>query len=136
MIVYNNFKIKNKFKNSVIAIGNFDGVHRGHQKVLNQAKLTAKKNKLKVASLIDDNLDIEKQSFVNVKIITAKTFLKIKKQEHSKILILVCQQTIEIFDDIGVLFSSLEIVSCARLLNNILHQEFLFFVKKGIKITE
>lgn len=59
------------------------------------------KNKLKVTSLIDDNLDIEKQSFVNVKIITAKTFLKIKKQEHSKILILVCQQTIEIFDDIA-----------------------------------
>ena len=38
---------------------------------------------------------------MNVKIITAKTFLKIKKQEHSKILMLVCQQTIEIFDDIA-----------------------------------
>ena len=59
------------------------------------------KNKLKVTSLIDDNLDIEKQTFVNVKIITAKTFLKMKKQERSKILILVCQQTIEIFDNIA-----------------------------------
>ena len=41
--------LKNSKKNylkSVIAIGNFDGVHLGHQKVLNDAKLKAKKNNL------------------------------------------------------------------------------------------
>tara|TARA_B100001093_G_C26814039_1_gene1008860 strand:+ start:1136 stop:2044 length:909 start_codon:yes stop_codon:yes gene_type:complete len=48
MKVYNNLEIKKKHKNSVIAIGNFDGIHLGHQKVLKEAKKKAKKNKLKV----------------------------------------------------------------------------------------
>ena len=46
MKVYNNLKISKKHKNSVIAIGNFDGLHLGHQKVLRQAKQRATKNKL------------------------------------------------------------------------------------------
>ena len=46
MKVYNNTKINKKHKNSVIAIGNFDGVHVGHQKVLKQAYKKAKKNNL------------------------------------------------------------------------------------------
>jgi len=46
MKIYNNLNIKNHHKNSVIAIGNFDGIHLGHQKVILQAKQKAKKNKL------------------------------------------------------------------------------------------
>ena len=46
MRVYNNFNISKNHKNSVIAIGNFDGIHSGHQKVIMQAKKKAKKNKL------------------------------------------------------------------------------------------
>ena len=46
MKIYNNLKIKNHHKNAVIAIGNFDGIHLGHQKVLAQAKKKATKNKL------------------------------------------------------------------------------------------
>ena len=46
MQIYNNLKIKKKHKNSIVAIGNFDGIHLGHQKVINEAKKKAKKNKL------------------------------------------------------------------------------------------
>tara|TARA_A100001011_G_scaffold398033_1_gene500997 strand:+ start:4015 stop:4935 length:921 start_codon:yes stop_codon:yes gene_type:complete len=46
MKTYYNFNIKKKHKNSVIAIGNFDGIHLGHQKVILQAKKKAKKNNL------------------------------------------------------------------------------------------
>jgi len=47
MIIYKNLNIKKKHKNSVVAIGNFDGLHIGHQKVLKEAKQKAKKNNLK-----------------------------------------------------------------------------------------
>ena len=41
--VYNKFKIDNSEKNSIILIGNFDGLHLGHQKLFKQA-LKLKKN--------------------------------------------------------------------------------------------
>jgi riboflavin kinase/FMN adenylyltransferase len=47
MIVYKNLNIKKKHKNSVIAIGNFDGLHVGHQKVLKEARQKAKSKKLR-----------------------------------------------------------------------------------------
>ncbi len=40
--------VKNKIiKNSIIAIGNFDGVHKGHQEIFKLGKKIAKKNKTK-----------------------------------------------------------------------------------------
>ena len=38
-------RIVNKAKNSIVAIGNFDGVHIGHQEVINFAKSISKKKK-------------------------------------------------------------------------------------------
>jgi riboflavin kinase/FMN adenylyltransferase len=35
--LYNNFNIKNQHKGSIILIGNFDGLHLGHQKLFYQA---------------------------------------------------------------------------------------------------
>ena len=46
MKIYTNLNVSNNHKNSVIAIGNFDGIHLGHQKVIKQAKEKAKKNRL------------------------------------------------------------------------------------------
>ena len=46
MKIYNNANLNRKHRNGVIAIGNFDGLHLGHQKVLNEARQKAKKFKL------------------------------------------------------------------------------------------
>ena len=46
MRIYSNINLKKKHHRGVIAIGNFDGLHLGHQKVINQAKEKAKKKNL------------------------------------------------------------------------------------------
>ena len=46
MKTYNNLDLNVKHRSGVIAIGNFDGIHLGHQKVINEAKKKAKKKKL------------------------------------------------------------------------------------------
>ena len=51
MVNYNNFKIKNNHKNSIILIGNFDGLHLGHQKLFSLAKNYKKKFSLKIGVL-------------------------------------------------------------------------------------
>ncbi len=38
MKVFRSFSVPKKFNDSVIAIGNFDGLHLGHQEVINEAK--------------------------------------------------------------------------------------------------
>ena len=43
MKIYNNANLNTKHEGGVIAIGNFDGIHLGHQKVINEAKKKQKK---------------------------------------------------------------------------------------------
>ena len=45
---YNNFKISNIHKNSILLVGNFDGLHLGHQKLFKLAKKYKKKFNLKI----------------------------------------------------------------------------------------
>ena len=46
MKIYKNANLSKKHSGGVIAIGNFDGIHLGHQKVISEAKKKAKYNKL------------------------------------------------------------------------------------------
>ena len=52
--IYNNFKINKTHKNSIILIGNFDGLHLGHQKLFKQAKKHKEKIKLKLGVITFD----------------------------------------------------------------------------------
>ena len=47
MKIFNNTVISKKYKGCSLAVGNFDGVHTGHQKVFKYAKRFAKRDKLK-----------------------------------------------------------------------------------------
>ena len=46
MKIYRSTNLKNQHCKGVLAIGNFDGIHLGHQKVIKDAKQQANKNKL------------------------------------------------------------------------------------------
>ncbi len=52
--VFKNFSIHNKYKNSILLIGNFDGLHIGHQKLFKLAQKYKKKYKLKIGVLTFD----------------------------------------------------------------------------------
>ena len=51
MKLYNTFNIKKNHKNSIILIGNFDGLHLGHQKLFRLAKKYKKKYSSKIGVL-------------------------------------------------------------------------------------
>ena len=46
MKIYNKLNISKKHCDGVIAIGNFDGLHLGHRKVISEAKRKAKKKNI------------------------------------------------------------------------------------------
>jgi len=52
--IYNNFSILNKHKDSILLIGNFDGLHSGHQKLFKLAEKYKKKFKIKIGVLTFD----------------------------------------------------------------------------------
>ena len=60
--LYKNFIIEKLHKGSIILIGNFDGVHLGHQKLLKLAKTYKKKYKLKIGVI---NFDLMPKMFFN-----------------------------------------------------------------------
>jgi len=65
MKIFKNLNIARNFKKSSIAIGNFDGAHRGHQKIFKEAKKNSKKKKLKFGVLTFSPLPV---MFFNKKI--------------------------------------------------------------------
>ena len=62
MKIYKNLNLNRKHCNGVIAIGNFDGLHLGHQKLLRLAQLYKKKYNLKIGVV---NFDPMPKMFFN-----------------------------------------------------------------------
>jgi riboflavin kinase / FMN adenylyltransferase len=60
--LYRNFDVKKNYKGSIILIGNFDGVHLGHQKLFRLAQLYKKKYNLKIGVI---NFDPMPKMFFN-----------------------------------------------------------------------
>ena len=98
--IFKNFNIDNRYKNSIILIGNFDGIHKGHQKLFSLAKKYKKRYSSKIGVLtfepmpkmfFNKNLDNFRISSLQQKIDNLKDlnvdFLIIKKfdRKFSKI---------------------------------------------------
>ena len=80
MRIFPNTNIPNNYKRSAIVIGNFDGIHKGHQKVFKKTKKFASKNKIKFGVLTFTPLPI---MFFNKKI---KNFRLISEDWKFKLL--------------------------------------------------
>ena len=63
--IFKNFEVNKTQKNSLILVGNFDGLHAGHQKLFKQAQKYKKKFKLKVGVVTFDPIP---KMFFNKKI--------------------------------------------------------------------
>tara|TARA_B100001123_G_C15264247_1_gene1007807 strand:+ start:957 stop:1895 length:939 start_codon:yes stop_codon:yes gene_type:complete len=76
MKIFNNLSIPKNLKGNAIAIGNFDGVHKGHQKVFKEAKKYSIKNKIKFGVMTFNPLPI---MFFNKNITNYKIILQNQK---------------------------------------------------------
>jgi len=81
MKIFNNLKITKKYKASSLAIGNFDGAHKGHQKVFAHAKKYATKHNLKFGILTFTPLPI---MFFNKKIENYRLISELQKLNFLK----------------------------------------------------
>ena len=81
MKIFRNTSISKNYKNAVIAIGNFDGVHIGHKRVLKEAYKKAKKMKKKFGLLTFEPVPV---MFFNKKILNHRLDLKFQKISNLK----------------------------------------------------
>ena len=126
MKVFNNPSISDKYKGSAIAIGNFDGVHKGHQKVFNHAKKLARKNKIKFGILTFTPLPVMffNKKVKNYRLISENQKLKIFKRYGVNFLI-------------NVKFNkSFSKISAIKFIENIIYKKInpkLIFVSNNFK---
>ena len=80
MKIFNSTSISKKYRRSCLAIGNFDGAHKGHQKVFRSARKHAKRNKSKFGILTFSPLPI---MFFNKKI---KNYRLVSEEEKFQVL--------------------------------------------------
>ena len=117
---YKNFNIKKKHKGSIILIGNFDGLHLGHQKLFQLAKSYKKKYNLKIGVV---NFDPMPKMFFNKKL---KNFRlsnidqKIKLLSNLKVDFVITKK----FDKKFSKIKALKFIS--QILNKKLSSKFIF----------
>ena len=75
--IYRNFNLQKKHKRSILLIGNFDGLHLGHQKLFKLAKIYSKKFKIKMGVLTFDPLPV---IFFNKKLFNYKIINNYQKK--------------------------------------------------------
>ena len=76
MKIFEKTTINKNYKDSVLAIGNFDGLHIGHRKVLREAYKRAKKLKKKFGMLTFEPVPV---MFFNKKIQNHRIDINLKK---------------------------------------------------------
>jgi riboflavin kinase / FMN adenylyltransferase len=81
MKIYKNLNLNKKHCGGVVAIGNFDGLHLGHQKVINEAKKKAKKNSLPFGIITFEPVPV---MFFNSKIVNHRINSLAQKKEQLK----------------------------------------------------
>ncbi len=126
MKIFNNSSILKNYKGNALAIGNFDGVHKGHQKVFNRAKKLAKKNNIKFGVLTFDPLPV---MFFNKSISNYKLTSK--------------EQKFTLFKKYGVNFvanitfnKKFSMITAEKFIKNIIYQKInpkLIFVSNNFK---
>ena len=79
MKIYKNPNLEQKHCNGVIAIGNFDGLHLGHQKVISEAKQKAKKNKIPFGAMTFEPVPV---MFFNKKLKIIELILYSRKKSN------------------------------------------------------
>ena len=126
MKVFKNFNIGKKFQNSALAVGNFDGIHLGHKKVLKAARLKSKKNKIYFGALTFEPLPVMffKKSIKNHRI--NKLSQKIEQLKKQKLDFLVIKKFDRKFSKINYL----------NFIKRILYQKLkckFLFVSKNFK---
>ena len=92
MKIFKSPSISKNYKNSVIAIGNFDGIHIGHKKVLNAAYKKAKKTKKKFGLLTFEPVPV---MFFNKKILNHRLdseYQKISNLKKEKLDFIIIQK--------------------------------------------
>ena len=82
MKIFNNTNISNYYKKSALAIGNFDGVHLGHQKVFRETRLIAKRKKIKFGVLTFSPLPVMffNKNIKNHRLVSENQKLKLLKK--------------------------------------------------------
>ena len=123
---YKNFNIKKNHQKSIILIGNFDGVHLGHQKLFNSAKNCKKKENLKIGVVTFD--PIPKMFF----------FKKIKNYRISNL-----NQKLNIFKKFNVDFvinkkfdKKFSKINCTKFISEIIYKKLnakIIFVSNNFK---